>query len=117
MASNLYKSWWGEMGAISRGMMFIEGNLADSPSVEGTKPLAEETRRTVGIPASARLRTNAHRLYRNFLLLGGRPVTAGHHDDIDEPFPSLEEEEPAPRDRPAPPARTRNSQTRTCAAC
>ena len=34
MASSFYKSWWREMGAISRGMMFIEGNVAD-PGIAG----------------------------------------------------------------------------------
>ena len=27
------------------------------------------------------------RLFQTLMFLGGRPVTAGHNDDIDEPFP------------------------------
>lgn len=27
------------------------------------------------------------RLFQTLMFLGGRPMTAGHNDDIDEPFP------------------------------
>lgn len=116
MASNFYKSWWREMGAISRGMMFIEGNVATPASLERTAPTRQ-------IPAtsdrprsiSEDLKKKAGRLYRDFLLLGGRPVTPGHNDDINEPFPQIEEDEPAPAIRSRLPARAMQSQT--CATC
>ena len=98
MKSSFYKSWWREMGAISRGMMFIEGNVATPASLERTAPSARRAPATSGDPhsISVGLRKKADRLYRDFLLLGGRPVTPGHNDDINEPFPQLDEDEPAP---------------------
>lgn len=118
MASSFYKSWWREMGAISRGMMFVEGNIATPDSLERTAPNA---RRAPAAgrprPASTSLRKKADRLYRDFLLLGGRPVTPGHNDDINEPFPQIDEDEPAPAIRSRPPKRARTPQPQTCATC
>lgn len=102
MASSFYKSWWREMGAISRGMMFIEGNIATPASLERTAPPARQAP-TVSVrpqSISAGLRKKADRLYRDLLLLGGRPVTSGHNDDINEPFPQIDEDELAPAVRP-----------------
>lgn len=124
MASSSYKSWWREMGAISRGMMFIEGNLTDSTSLDRTVPAARQVEETDHRPRtiSAGLRAQAKRAYRNFLLLGGRPVTPGHNDDIDEPFPLIDDDEPAPQrsdyvSRSAPLQYAKITQSHTCATC
>ena len=119
MASSFYKSWWREMGAISRGMMFIEGNVATPASLERTAPSAGRASATSGRPQpiSAGLRKQADRLYRDFLLLGGRPVTPGHNDDINEPFPQRDEDEPALPTRSRLPQRAKAMQSQTCATC
>jgi hypothetical protein len=75
MTGSFYKSWWREMGAISRGMMFVEGNIATPLSLQDNgrqarKPASEEQR-----PDVSGLKKTADRLYQDFLLLGGRPVT------------------------------------------
>lgn len=124
MASSFYKSWWREMGAISRGMMFIEGNLTDPVSQDRTasavRPVGETGARPPAI--SAGLRKQANRAYRNFLLLGGRPVSPGHNDDIDEPFPQIDDDEPAPQHlgyvpRSGPFQHGKTTQPQTCATC
>jgi hypothetical protein len=119
MANNFYKSWWREMGAISRGMMFIEGNIGtpeslDSPTPAARQALAADNHAHL---ISEGLKKRANRLYQDFLLLGGRPVTPGHHDDIDEPFPQIDDDDPAPRIRSTLPSRGRTTQSQTCATC
>jgi hypothetical protein len=124
MASSFYKSWWREMGAISRGMMFIEGNLTDPASQDRTASATGQAGETEARPLaiSTALRKQASRAYRNFLLLGGRPVSPGHNDDIDEPFPPIDEDESAPQHldyvvRSAPSQYGKTSQPQTCATC
>ena len=119
MNTRLYKSWWQEMGAISRGMMFIEGSIATPASLDSAAPAA---RQALAVddrshPVSTEFRKKANRLYRDFLLLGGRPVTPGHNDDIDEPFPQFDDDEPAPRSRSVLPQRAKTTQSQTCATC
>lgn len=118
MASSFYKSWSREMGAISRGMMFIEGNVATPASLERTSP-TRQVPATSDRPRfiSEGLKKKAGRLYRDFLLLGGRPVTPGHNDDINEPFPQIEEDESAPAIRSWSPQRAKAMQSQTCATC
>ena len=124
MASSFYKSWWREMGAISRGMMFIEGNFADPVSQDRTAPGAGQVGEAEDRPLaiSVGLRKQASRAYQNFLLLGGRPVSAGHNDDIDEPFPQFDDDEPAPQHsgyvpRSVPRQYGKTNQPQTCATC
>ncbi|HEX7803782.1 MAG TPA: hypothetical protein VF471_13610 [Pseudoxanthomonas sp.] len=119
MTSSFYKSWWREMGAISRGMMFIEGNIATPASLDRTVPAARPAPATNDRPqpVSTGLRKKADRLYRELLLLGGRPVTPGHNDDINEPFPQIDEDESAPSPRPWLPQRAQAMQSQTCATC
>lgn len=124
MAGNFYKSWWREMGAISRGMMFIEGNFADPASLDHTAAAARHVGETEDrlLPISAGFRKQAKRAYRNFLLLGGRPISPGHNDDIDEPFPQIDDDEPAPQHsgfthRPARIQYRTTHQPQTCATC
>ncbi len=119
MASSFYKSWWREMGAISRGMMFIEGNIATPASLDRSAPSAGPASAAIGRPRSVSvgLRKKADRLYQEFLLLGGRPVTPGHIDDINEPFPQVDEDEPALSTRSRLPQRAKAMQSQTCATC
>ena len=123
MASSFYKSWWQEMGAISRGMMFIEGNLSTPASLENTVPTTApqareaEERPLAAAPVANGFRKQANRLYRNFLFLGGRPMTPGHNDDLDEPFPQMEDDESASQTRFVLPPYAKTTQSQTCATC
>lgn len=91
MKTSTYNSWWREMGAISRGMMFIEGNIATPASLDR----AQQDPRPAGAPRSSSPQGSRQTgqgkknfsLYEDLLFLGGRPMTAGHNDDIEEPFP------------------------------
>ncbi|HEY5971011.1 MAG TPA: hypothetical protein VIT22_03405 [Pseudoxanthomonas sp.] len=95
MKTNNYHSWWREMGAISRGMMFIEGNIATPAALDSRKRSGCD-RTPVACPTPPcdlrpdpvfpELKRKAIHLYEELLLLGGRPMTAGHNDDTDEPF-------------------------------
>jgi len=91
MKTSTYNSWWREMGAISRGMMFIEGNIATPTALDRTQQDARPT--VVSHPSPPRdarpvkPRKKAFSLYEDLLFLGGRPMTSGHNDDLDEPFP------------------------------
>jgi hypothetical protein len=95
MKTSTYNSWWREMGAISRGMMFIEGNIATPAGLDhvgqGARTEAPAPRsssqsdvRPDPSPAGKR---KTFSLYEDLLFLGGRPMTSGHNDDLDEPFP------------------------------
>jgi hypothetical protein len=119
MTTNSYHSWRREMGAISRGMIFIEGNLATPAALDGAEPTvpAHAPPAVAPISGTARrpilqaLKKTARQLYWNLLFLGGRPMTAGHNDDIDEPFPQTDADEPHPRPRRFGPPSS------TCATC
>ena len=125
MKTSTYKTWWQEMGAISRGMMFIEGNIATPRGLdraeqagqarvpEARKSQASDTPRS---PISPALREKALHLYQDLLFLGGRPMTAGHNDDIDEPFPQTYADEPQSRSHRFG-QRNRTPQSQTCATC
>lgn len=94
MKTSSSNSWWREMGAISRGMMFIEGNIA-TPA--GLDPAQQETRQAMRLrrspaPAGQGKKGKAFSLYEDLLFLGGRPMTPGHNDDIEEPFPQTRAE-------------------------
>jgi len=57
MKTGTYNAWWREMGAISRGMMFIEGNIAapesdPAPATAGTVATAGAGRKVA--PAARR---------------------------------------------------------------
>jgi hypothetical protein len=115
MASSLYRSWWQEMGAISRGMMFIEGNVATPLSLQDNARQARKSASEEPPPSVSGLKKTADRLYQDFLLLGGRPVSPGHNDDINEPFPLLFAEERAATR--SPPQQFNTLQSQTCATC
>lgn len=81
-------------------LLFLHGHIADASLASdlggeeaptGTDDAARtRTRhRTAPRPHNDRVRWKAGtaRLLRNLEYLGGRPMTAGHNDDIEEPFP------------------------------
>ena len=116
MSSSFYKSWWREMGAISRGMMFIEGNIATPLSLQDNAPQARKEAGEDERPTVSGLKKTADRLFQDFLLLGGRPISPGHNDDINEPFPLLFVEERS-RSLRARPQQRKTVQSQTCATC
>lgn len=95
MKTSTYSAWWREMGAISRGMMFIEGNIATPASLDhvgqGGRADVPTPRRSsqsdVRPDQSPAGKRKTFSLYEDLLFLGGRPMTSGHNDDLDEPFP------------------------------
>ena len=123
MDTSKQRTWWQEIGAISRGMTFIEGSIATPAS------LLERERPVPGGPAqplpqdepakapAASLQRRALWLLDSLLLLGGRPETVRHHDDIDEPFPPLHRHRPV-RERRRPRRRVaRAMPAEQCATC
>ena len=116
MKTGTYNAWWREMGAISRGMMFIEGAIATPLTMDHAEPDASAPAQThSSSPRNARPSTQKKTfgLYEDLLFLGGRPMTAGHNDDIDEPFPQTRAGAPrrsGGRRDPAP-------QPQPCATC
>lgn len=122
MKTSTYTAWWREMAAISRGMMFIEGNIATPAALDRTEQSgqvhAPATQRDVRHdPISPNLRRKAAHLYRDLLFLGGRPMTAGRNDDVDEPFPQTYADEPQPRAHRFGQRRNPASQSQPCATC
>ena len=86
------------------GLLFLDGHIADpglatALSSSGHLPdghhgagdgSADAT--SSAIPGTPRapfpsLQRPAMNLFQSLMFLGGRPMTAGHNDDIDEPFP------------------------------
>lgn len=123
MNTSRQRTWRQEMGAISRGMTFIEGSIATPASLlEPERPvpsvLAQPLPQDEPAKApAANLQRRALWLLDSLLLLGGRPETVRHHDDIDEPFPPLHRRRPArelhrPRRRVA-----RAMPAKQCATC
>lgn len=75
-------------------LLFLHGHIADASLATGLA--GKET--PAGTGEAPRTRTphradrrhwkaSVARLLRNLEYLGGRPMTAGHNDDIEEPFP------------------------------
>ena len=104
-------TWWQEMGAISRGMMFLDGSIATPASLHptGPEPVRSSSATHHELPHAhrefrisvARLARKARWWWDELALLGGRPMTVRHNDDIDEPFPPLHRRRGANR-RPRP---------------
>ncbi|MGH8061153.1 MAG: hypothetical protein ACREO7_03960 [Pseudoxanthomonas sp.] len=128
MKTSTYNSWWREMGAISRGMMFIQGHIATSLAVESIdKPLPAPPALASGSSSSKPLqhrrriprglRVKATRFLHDLELLGGRSMLAGHNDDIDEPFPQLHRRRLVASRDSGPSRRGGNLQPETCATC
>ena len=81
-------------------LLFLHGHIADPALAAdlakddisaGTTdtPAARATHRVGAKPRTPRTRwtATAARLLHDLVYLGGRPMTAGHNDDIEEPFP------------------------------
>lgn len=81
-------------------LLFLHGHIADASLAtdlagkEAPAGTGEAPRTRTPHRAEPRLhadrkhwKASAARLLRNFEYLGGRPMTAGHNDDIEEPFP------------------------------
>ena len=125
MKTSSTSAWWREMGAISRGMMFIEGNIATPAALDGAEPanrarVSAPRGRGRRDPVRTRLRISLHHLYRDLLFLGGRPMTAGHNDDVGEPFPQAGFDAARSPRRPrgsGRPQRTAAPLARPCASC
>ena len=112
MKTSTYSTWWREMGAISRGMMFIEGSIATPAALEHMEraghvqaPIAPAP--VVPPESSPEPARRTFSLYEELLFLGGRPMTPGHNDDLDEPFPQTY----------AAAARRRTAHPQACATC
>ncbi len=85
---------------IYTGLLFLDGHLAD-PRL--ASDLAKVAGKSDGLAADeapsiprrverrarsqGAFRRGATRLFQNLALLGGRPMTAGHNFDVEEPFP------------------------------
>ena len=123
MKTSTCNTWWREMSAISRGMMFIEGSIATPTALDR----AEQDLRASAVspqspPRDARPvkpREKAFGLYEDLLFLGGRPMTAGHNDDIDEPFPQTHADEAQAQPQPHRfgGRRKQTLQSQSCATC
>lgn len=120
MGNRTQRTWWQEMGAISRGLMFLDGSFItpeplappeqrDQATMDATPEPPEVIRLQ---PAS--FKRKAMWLLDDLQLLGGRPVKPGRNDDIDEPFPPLHRRHLV-RMRTA--TRARDRSTATCATC
>lgn len=77
---------------IYHGLLFQSGHIAD-PQLALRLGRAGERRETAASPSPPPVR---HRrfarlrwLMEELVLLGGRPVSKSHVDDLDEPFPNL----------------------------
>jgi hypothetical protein len=112
---------------LFKGLMFLHGHFTHQEDLDpGFAPLgnrAASARWFAGNPGvgatadpPARARRRAHprtdvvaRLLRNLEYLGGRPMTAGHNVDIEEPLPQSVATAPAKRS-----TRTTSSRTKPC---
>lgn len=123
MKTSTYNSWWREMGAISRGMMFIEGSIATPATLDRTEPdaravpvVSDPTPSRVARPT--RQERKSFTLYEDLLFLGGRPMSAGHNDDIDESFPQTRDAgSQSGSHRSGGHRRNRMAQPQSCANC
>ena len=97
-------------------LMFLHGHIAD-PALARSLAGDDAPAAVPARPAGARdgsVRRRAHprpgafaRLLHNLEYLGGRPMTAGHNDDIEEPFPQSVGTAPAKRSVRSKPCATR----------
>jgi hypothetical protein len=97
-------------------LLFLHGHVAE-PSLARTLAGDGAAAEAPAPPARAHAgsaRRRAHpragvvaRLLRNLEYLGGRPMTAGHNDDIEEPFPQSAGTASAPRRAQSKPCVTR----------
>ena len=122
MKTSTYNAWWREMGAISRGMMFIEGGIATPATLERTERGARAAPASEASPPResrpAKRAEKSFSLYEDLLFLGGRPMTAGHNEDIDESFVQTRDAVSRPGSHPFDGHRRRRvTQAESCASC
>ena len=119
MKTSTYNTWWREMGAISRGMMFIEGAIATPAGLDRApadpQPVAARRPSPARDAGPTQPGKKAFSLYEDLLFLGGRPMTSGHNDDHDEPFPQTFADPEYRTHRFG--ERRQSSQPRHCATC
>ena len=101
-------------------LLFLHGHIADpalaadlakdDASAGTDTSAARATRRTGAESRTPRTRwaTTAARLLHELVYLGGRPMTAGHNDDIEEPFPQATGPASAKRSAQSKPCVTRH---------
>lgn len=82
---------------ILTGMLFLDGHIAHpdlavslaappSPAITPpATPIPDPSEPGTLLPA----RRHPMNLFQSLMFLGGRPMTAGHNDDIEEPFPRV----------------------------
>jgi hypothetical protein len=79
-------------------LLFLHGHIADAslatelagqetPADSDQAPRTHTQHRTASRQHADSWRTKMAGLLHNLEYLGGRPMTAGHNDDIEEPFP------------------------------
>ena len=101
-------------------LLFLHGHIADAslaadlgreetPAGTDDTPRTRTMQRAPARPHAGHVRwkAGAARLLRNLEYLGGRPMTAGHNDDIEEPFPQSVATAPAKRS-------TRSTRSKPC---
>ena len=114
---------------IYTGLLFLDGHVADPRlasdlagrageadglAVDEAPRIPRRSERRARFPGG--FGRGAVRLFRNLEFLGGRPMTAGHNDDVDEPFPQPHGERAAPR-RVARDTARMASRRPSCARC
>ena len=90
-------------------LMFLHGHIADpalARSLAGDEAPAAAARSAHAGRVQPRTGIVA-RVLHNVEYLGGRPMTAGHNDDIEEPFPQSVATAPAKRGAQSKPCVTR----------
>lgn len=127
---------------IYTGLLFQHGHIADArlavslatarSESDDAEPRAashrgmplRSSRGTGRDPSQPEPRRQAMNLFQTLMFLGGRPMIAGHNDDIDEPFPQTYGNRAASkrmfkrlRDRKRDDARQTLSPPRTCSQC
>ncbi len=122
MKTSTYHSWWREMGAISRGLMFIEGSIATPATLDRTERDVRAVLASEPPPPRdarpARQGRKSFSLYEDLLFLGGRPMTAGHNEDLDESFPQTRDTgSQSGSHRSGGHRRNRVAQSQSCANC
>jgi len=58
MRTNTNTSWWRQLGAISQGMLFLDGHIATAEAARAARPDTDST----GIERSARSEARAKRV-------------------------------------------------------
>jgi len=110
--------------AVSLARVRPESDDADTGAAAHRAAPSRSTRDASRDPSHPQLRRQAMRLFQTLMFLGGRPMTAGHNDDIDEPFPQTYGNRAASHrmfkrmhDRKRDDARQAPPSPRTCAQC